>query len=602
MTVVAARDDADSDNSWTRVEKRKAKKMKKVEAKNDANPPRFMYVKSEIIRRRAAVGISDIRDLVLHLSAYSPPPGWLRVENAGSVNKVVALLVPGLTPDILSLPPLPTSATINPNVPFQIPLPSDALPEGSSHRLPFISQTFSHACPTRAPGDQNRMHSVLDAFFQGPITGEEKKRRIMERVNSECAWEKTPMRYLLTTEQMIENDYPIPSYVADVFEKSLGWVETAAPAEDSISHSKGKAPRMFAMDCEMCVTEDGKELTRVCMVDYTSGIVVYDQLVKPQKPIVDYLTRWSGITAEALDPVTTTFEEVQTHILSILSATPTPILLGHSLESDLKALKICHPRCIDTAVIYHHPRGRPLKPGLAWLTRKWCGREIQNRGENGHDPEEDARACADLLKKKIENGPGFGEFKIDTESIFERITRSRGDNVATAVVDHGNPTAFHGGKATTTIGCKTDSEVLEGLLGVIPSHHFAFGRFTGLANALGWISPKASIDFTSQTSPPESPSADIREVLATLDNHLRTVHAALPSRTALIIFTGHSDPRRMVELNARKAAFESALKQGKNPEDLDKEMRWTSADARALEEEAEKAKRGLLFLGVKDTS
>ena len=114
--------------------------------------------------------------------------------------------------------------------------------------------------------------------------------------------------------------------------------------------------------------------------------------------------RWSGITAEALDPVTTTFEEVQTHILNLLSASPTPVLLGHSLESDLKALKICHPLCIDTSVMYHHPRGRPFKPGLAWLTKKWCGREIQNRGEGGHDPEEDARACIDLLKKKINNG------------------------------------------------------------------------------------------------------------------------------------------------------------------------------------------------------
>ena len=107
----------------------------------------------------------------------------------------------------------------------------------------------------------------------------------------------------------------------------------------------------------------------------------------------------------------TTFDEVQAHVLSVLSATPTPVLLGHSLESDLKALKICHPRVIDTAVIYHHPRGKPLKPGLAWLTKKWCGREIQNRGEGGHDPEEDARACLDLLRKKVENGESLALMK-----------------------------------------------------------------------------------------------------------------------------------------------------------------------------------------------
>lgn len=118
----------------------------------------------------------------------------------------------------------------------------------------------------------------------------------------------------------------------------------------------------------------------------------------------EHFHRWSGITEQALEGVTTTFEDVQSHLLAILSASPTPVLLGHSLESDLKALKICHPLCIDTAVIFHHPRGRPLKPGLAWLTKKWCGREIQNRGEGGHDPEEDARACIDLLKKKVQNG------------------------------------------------------------------------------------------------------------------------------------------------------------------------------------------------------
>lgn len=198
---------------------------------------------------------------------------------------------------------------------------------------------------------------------------------------------------------------------------------------------------------------------------------------------------------------TTSFEEVQSHILSVLSANPTPVLLGHSLESDLKALQICHPYVIDTALLYHHPRGRPMKPGLAWLTKKWCGREIQNRGEGGHDPEEDARACLDLLKKKVDNGafpifksslvshvfagPGFGEFKTDYESIFERLSRAKSGSLRCAVVDHGNPSGWHGAKASTTVGCKTDEEVVSGLLEVIPSHNFVFGRFTSVASASG---------------------------------------------------------------------------------------------------------------------
>ena len=107
---------------------------------------------------------------------------------------------------------------------------------------------------------------------------------------------------------MIENDYPIPSYMADVFDKPSGWVETPQPVAESIlllPHQKQRS-RVYAIDCEMvrrhfsdpipthptqCLTEDGKELTRVCIIDYESGIVVYDKLVKPPKPVVDYLTK-----------------------------------------------------------------------------------------------------------------------------------------------------------------------------------------------------------------------------------------------------------------------------------------------------------------------
>lgn len=112
--------------------------------------------------------------------------------------------------------------------------------------------------------------------------------------------------------------------------------------------------------------------------------------------------RWSGITAEKLAKATLSLRDVQAHFLKLLS--PTTILLGHSLESDLNALKIRHPLCIDTALLYRHPRGQPYKPGLKWLVKQWLGREIQTAGAGGHDSEEDARACVDLLRMKLING------------------------------------------------------------------------------------------------------------------------------------------------------------------------------------------------------
>lgn len=97
----------------------------------------------------------------------------------------------------------------------------------------------------------------------------------------------------------------------------------------------------------------------------------------------------------------------------------------------------------------------------------------------------------------------------------------------------------------------------------------------------------------------ESDPAEIPAILARLDTHLKTLHASLPPRTALMIFTGHSDPRHMVVLNARKSTFETALRGGKTTDEIGKDLWWTTSDARELEEEVEKAKRGLLFLAIK---
>lgn len=70
---------------------------------------------------------------------------------------------------------------------------------------------------------------------------------------AERAQEKSPMRYLLTKELMIENGYPMPSYLAETFEKPAGWVETkVAAADDLLSTTPaGEVPRIYAMDCEM---------------------------------------------------------------------------------------------------------------------------------------------------------------------------------------------------------------------------------------------------------------------------------------------------------------------------------------------------------------
>ncbi|KAF8554778.1 hypothetical protein OG21DRAFT_1603312 [Imleria badia] len=189
--------------------------------------------------------------------------------------------------------------------------------------------------------------------------------------------------------------------MADVFdsEKPDDWEDTPQLVTDSIlllPHGKQRS-RPYAMDCEMCLTEDGKGLTRVPIIDYESDIVVYDTLVKPPTP-VDYLTnllhrlisslthlpppcRWSGITEASLATATATLT------LLVPPSGPTAILASH---------------------------GSPRNSTIA-----------------RHNPEEDGHACVDLFRIKVKTW-----------------RRNGGQGSArAAVVDHGNPGVMRGAKA-----------------------------------------------------------------------------------------------------------------------------------------------------------
>lgn len=131
--------------------------------------------------------------------------------------------------------------------------------------------------------------------------------------------------YILTVEQLAENGFPVPCE-ADLEEERVapglsrisaetvpptaekeaesivnglpklagleGYVQTQPLSSDAGIAEEGGAGRvrMFGLDCEMCVTEAGLELTRVTLVDAQHKVLL-DELVKPDNHIVDYVTR-----------------------------------------------------------------------------------------------------------------------------------------------------------------------------------------------------------------------------------------------------------------------------------------------------------------------
>ena len=232
----------------------------------------------------------------------------------------------------------------------------------------------------------------------------------------------------LTAEDMADMRYPLPTLVKKkgkaVEEEELklpeGGFVCTQPAGMGIANAE--YPEIVAMDCEMVTTETGLALARCSVVD-DCGKVIYDKLVLPPTPIVNYNTEFSGITKEQMRNVTTTLEDVQKELLELIPSEC--VIAGHSLENDLMMLKMCHPNVLDTVQMYPHKRGAPFRNALRFLTERYLRRKIQHEGT--HDSVTDARATLELVYLKLIRGETFGndisENFEDSESLFDRIAK-----------------------------------------------------------------------------------------------------------------------------------------------------------------------------------
>lgn len=257
-------------------------------------------------------------------------------------------------------------------------------------------------------------------------------------------------KLLLSLWQMVEENYPVP-LKGTLAERYGSYLLTKDVYEEATSTSP-----MFGLDCEMCLTTSGNlELTRISIVDESMN-VIYDSLVKPDNPITNYLTRYSGITADMLDDVTITLHDVQQTLRTLLP--PDAILVGQSLNSDLHTLRMMHPYIIDTSVIFNLTGDRYRKTKLQILAREFLGENIQDN-KAGHCSTEDSQASMKLVKLKLANSVDYGDavllgdrsmrvLKMETDnerskralqkteikkyatSIFSHITKNKGTTAA----------------------------------------------------------------------------------------------------------------------------------------------------------------------------
>ncbi|CAB4445946.1 unnamed protein product [Rhizophagus irregularis] len=548
----------------TKSKKEAKRRRKKEKPIVRSHGPEFYFD----LNRWKIIDIKELQNLILHLlTDEGRRPEWLYIEKEEEIKKVVFLMIPGLDPSLFGL----TAETV---VKAKGPLNWEKLQEKGlfgnsdlklSENLPILPKIFSHGCVTRASGDTKRMFNPTGNLFncflseaqKGSVKHKEIPENIYERIYS-C---------LLTPEEMAQNDYPLPTCMAKEGQVLPDdWVEVPMKASDIFIKEEftRKNFKILSIDCEMCKSNDLSVLTRVSIVDIDCN-VVYDELVMPEEPITDYLTPFSGITEERLKGVTTNINDVQNRLLELVDSDT--VLIGHSLECDLKALKFTHPYVIDTSILYTNSGGIFSKSSLKMLSHQWLKRSIQvDDGKIvGHDSIEDAKAAMDLVKLKLNNGLDFDK---SYENLIQRLERY---NKTSAFIDYVGKVQLLGVDAKHSIKCTNDDEVFTGVLNAISNnrnhiyHNFIWGKFKDLENL------------------PEHEN-DKLTTLKQLNDRIEKIYSCLPAYTAFIVSSGSGNAREWENLYKKK---------------MNSGVNWTAQDQEIYEKELLKGKIGLTFFRVK---
>lgn len=529
-------------------------------------------------KRSKALGLLLIRDMIVHIFNDSEHLSWIKFRKLSEIKKVVVCLVSGLTRQDLMGDEKQDLGK------HYIPLKD--VPKRDD--LSFFHTNFEYLIKTIAPGDKESLFLEMYALTSVPLSKKEKRVLATEESNTKI----TVLDLVLKKDELSQFDYPIHSkLLANDKDKHLyndQWMDYVETMEFDHDGS-----RIFSLDCEFCKSATKKVLTRASLVNF-DGEVVLDTFVKPDEEIIDYVTKFSGITPELLEGVLTTIEDVRNKILSIVSSLD--VLIGHSLESDLNILKIKHPTIVDTALCYDHTRGPPLKPSLKWLSKKYLQRDIQQGEANGsgHSSVEDAKAALDLIKLKIHEGMSFGK-NVNEIPLFQKINKPEENKVSSLMVDYYHVPGKSGKEDKnhhTRIQSDDDSETVRAVKENVGKYDLIISRLRSLH--LYKHSQKHASNGDSSTD-----SKNEISPYAALNNHLTEIYNSLPENTVFVISTCLERTQEIDEMIRIKRNFQKLEREGGDLASLSKEQCWDFNKSMQLQQLIGVARETMCFLSIK---
>lgn len=361
--------------------------------------------------KRTPLFLTDIQHLIMFsmLGSLSPytPSRWCHIEKSSKITHTVVLILEGLSLyHFSSYESLFKQTTKIFKTKFEVVMPPHQdgqiveelanVPVTEGQRKELIDKYGSLEAAVEST--QNQMLLVKQIF---PVLLSDKLETSSNEITDSKKAEIIPRKQLLLSAlQMVDEDYPLPLR-GELANRYINFVMT----KDHYTEVTNNSP-MFGVDCEMCLTANGcNELTRISVVNEQYKCI-YETFVLPETPIVNYLTPYSGITAEMLASVTKTLRDVQKDLRELFPSDA--ILVGQSLNCDLFVMKMMHPYVIDTSLIYNISGDRKIKSKLKTLSHEFLGETIQNN-PLGHDSIEDAVSSLKLAQLKLKRGIDFGD-------------------------------------------------------------------------------------------------------------------------------------------------------------------------------------------------
>jgi len=136
-----------------------------------------------------------------------------------------------------------------------------------------------------------------------------------------------------------------------------------------------------------------------------AGVPFIDSYIQQAEPVVDYLTRFSGLVPGDLDPSVTrhyieTMKAAYLKLRQLVDAGA--VFVGHGLKTDFEVINLVVPsdQIIDTVNLFWIEGQRRIS--LRFLAWHLLNQSMSNRMQDTHDSIEDARTALELYQKYLE--------------------------------------------------------------------------------------------------------------------------------------------------------------------------------------------------------